>query len=414
MALSSPCRSCRVLVVAATALLVTAAGGTTGAQEIQSSTQSEPRAVRLSAEVAAVPADSPTLVRAESELKQLTSRRIDLGDEMTQQQEALTRNRADIQAVSALAARRSEQAAKAVAIDDRTRSTLSSLGVERFVVGDHMLKGLDPTLNADEAARLSRMRVLGDIGAETLVDQHRYTRERAERLADEHGQLVRRRDELDREIARGESRVAQLSIEMADMDRRIATAERTRDEAKLGATVRGTDLSTVALDAYWRAARLFAQVDPACGITWPVLAGIGRTETGHGTYRGAGVGFDGVVRPPIFGPDLDGTNSFAVVGDSDGGLLDGTSRTDRAVGPMQFLPSTWRAVGVDADGDGIADPHDMYDAAASAAEYLCRSGPGLTNPARLRSAILTYNRSQEYADLVIERAGEYSEKVSLP
>ena len=172
-------------------------------------------------------------------------------------------------------------------------------------------------------------------------------------------------------------------------------------------------MSVLALDAYWRAERFIALTDPECRLSWHVLAGIGRTESRHGTYRGATLGPDGVVAPPIYGPDLDGSNTFAVVPDSDGGRLDGTARTDRAVGPMQFLPGTWRTVGTDLTEDGNADPQNLFDAAAAAGVYLCRSGPGLDDASRRRSAVLTYNRSQEYADIVEQRRQEYAERVPL-
>jgi membrane-bound lytic murein transglycosylase B len=80
---------------------------------------------------------------------------------------------------------------------------------------------------------------------------------------------------------------------------------------------------------------------------------------------------------------------------------------------MQFLPGTWRVVGTDLTGDGTADPHNIFDAAASAATYLCRSGPNLADPGRLRAAVLTYNRSQTYADIVLERAGGYAASIPL-
>jgi membrane-bound lytic murein transglycosylase B len=80
---------------------------------------------------------------------------------------------------------------------------------------------------------------------------------------------------------------------------------------------------------------------------------------------------------------------------------------------MQFLPGTWRTVGTDGTGDGLADPQNLYDAARSAAAYLCRSGPGLGDAGRRRAAILTYNRSQEYADLVQSRAEEYAAAVPI-
>ena len=71
-----------------------------------------------------------------------------------------------------------------------------------------------------------------------------------------------------------------------------------------------------------------------------------------------------------------------------------TPTYDRAVGPMQFIPSSWATFGLDGDGDGKADPFDIDDAAASAAKYLCRAGGGdLSNEASQRNAVYSYNRS---------------------
>ncbi len=369
--------------------------------------------VTLSPEVAKLPAESAALQRAESALASLERSRSRAVDEMAAERSALEVDTADLSAVSALAERRAAQADKAAQLVEHTRSTLTELGVQRFVVGDHLLEGLDPALSAERAQELNRQKVLGDVGTEHLLAQHRYVADRSAELTSELRDLRAREDDLEDSSQRHSARIEQLGDQVTQLDADIVEATTARDSARLGATISGTDISTVAMDAYWRAAQMYALVDPSCGVSWSVLAGIGRTETNHGTYRGATVGNDGVVRPPIFGPELDGSNAFAIVRDSDAGRLDGTANTDRAVGPMQFLPSTWRTVGLDADGDGTADPHDLYDAAASAADYLCRSGPGLSDPARLRAAVLTYNRSQEYADLVLERADSYATAVHL-
>lgn len=386
--------------------------GRAGQPDLAADTTQTGPTVTLSAEIAALPADSTALDRAESELADLTRRRDRATAAVESERSALSAEAVESTAVAALTARRAEQADKAGRLADRTRSALTSLGVQRFVVGDHLLEGLDPALSAKRAQELNRQKVLGDVGAEHLMDQQRYTAARSEALSADLERLRGRSDELQRSAERRAGRIEGLDSEMVALDAEIVDVIRQRDAARLGATVAGTDMSTIALDAYWRAARMYAAIDPDCGVTWAVLAGIGRTETSHGTYRGSVVGNDGVARPAIFGPDLDGSNAFAIVRDSDGGRLDATANTDRAVGPMQFLPSTWRTVGLDADGDGTADPHDLYDAAASAADYLCRSGPGLTDPARLRSAVLTYNRSQAYADIVLERAATYAAAVA--
>ena len=72
---------------------------------------------------------------------------------------------------------------------------------------------------------------------------------------------------------------------------------------------------------------------------------------------------------------MNGRNGTALIKDTDAGQYDGDSRYDRAVGPMQFIPSTWAIVGVDADNDGRRDPQDIYDASLASAVYLC-SGQG--------------------------------------
>jgi membrane-bound lytic murein transglycosylase B len=78
---------------------------------------------------------------------------------------------------------------------------------------------------------------------------------------------------------------------------------------------------------------------------------------------------------------------------------------------MQFLPATWRRWGV-ADGDGVARLHDIDDAAATAAVYLCASTLMMTTGPGWWAAITTYNRSESYAQDVLGRSNEYA-KASL-
>ena len=75
-----------------------------------------------------------------------------------------------------------------------------------------------------------------------------------------------------------------------------------------------------------------------CGITWWALAGIRRVESNHGTYGLSLARADGEHLDPIIGIPLDGTRGTRLITDTDGGLLDGDTSYDRAVGPMQFIP----------------------------------------------------------------------------
>jgi hypothetical protein len=146
-----------------------------------------------------------------------------------------------------------------------------------------------------------------------------------------------------------------------------------------------------------------------CGIPWTLVAAIGRVESNHGQFAGARLLSDGRSDPPIIGIPLDGRPGVAEIKDTDGGKWDGDTTYDRAVGPMQFIPSSWATFGVDGDRDGKADPFDIDDAAASAAKYLCRAGGGnLSSEASQRDAVYSYNRSTAYVDTVMALAAVYA------
>jgi hypothetical protein len=170
----------------------------------------------------------------------------------------------------------------------------------------------------------------------------------------------------------------------------------------------GHDLPEAARRAYERAARQIERTRPGCGLPWGLLAGIGRVESDHGRYGGSRLGVDGVSKPRIRGIALDGVGPVAAIPDTDGGRLDGDEVWDRAVGPMQFIPSTWATAGVDGDGDGVADPDDLDDAALAAAGYLCPASGPIGDEAGMRAAVFTYNHSAYYVDLVMAFAIGYT------
>ncbi len=160
------------------------------------------------------------------------------------------------------------------------------------------------------------------------------------------------------------------------------------------------DVPEAALRAYRRAEKVMATADPDCDISWTFLAAIGRVESDHGRYGGAQLSSDAVSRPKIIGPRLDGAGPFAAIRDSEKGAMDGDKLWDRAVGQMQFLPTTWRSVARDGDGDGVRNPHDLDDSALSAAVYLCGAGGSLADVAGRARAAFRYNHSDYYVALV--------------
>ncbi|MGW5634874.1 lytic transglycosylase domain-containing protein [Streptomyces sp. NPDC003832] len=177
-----------------------------------------------------------------------------------------------------------------------------------------------------------------------------------------------------------------------------------------GGTGAGSDsgIPATVLDAYQQAAASLQESKPGCNLPWELLAAIGHVESGHA--RGGKVDADGTTTSPILGPQLNG-NGFANIGDTDGGAYDGDSAFDRAVGPMQFIPSTWEWAGRDGNGDGEKDPNNVYDAALSAGHYLCRFGWDLSDPSDLRSAILSYNNSTDYLNTVLAWLEHYRKGV---
>ena len=150
----------------------------------------------------------------------------------------------------------------------------------------------------------------------------------------------------------------------------------------------------IALEAYHRAADRINAEQPACEMEWTLLAGIGQVESNQGRGR-----FDaeGNTIGRILGPRLDGSlPGTAVITDTDNGRFDGDREYDRAVGPVQFIPSTWATLGRDGNDDGVADPNNIYDGALSAATLLCGQGGSMADPAARTRAILAYNNSLAY------------------
>ncbi|MFC7528065.1 lytic murein transglycosylase [Actinoplanes sp. GCM10030250] len=166
-------------------------------------------------------------------------------------------------------------------------------------------------------------------------------------------------------------------------------------------------IPVVAVQAYGYAELVTAKTTPSCHLSWTTLAAIGKVESGHGSHEGAVLGVDGNASPTIYGLPLDGQGGRQLIRDTDQGVVDRDTTYDRAVGPMQFIPSTWQAMEIDADNDGVKNPNDIDDAAMTAAAYLCKGGRDLSKADSWWDAVLTYNDVRPYAQEVFTTANDY-------
>ncbi len=196
----------------------------------------------------------------------------------------------------------------------------------------------------------------------------------------------------------------------AELNSQLTVHRAVLDQARAQGEVLGTDMTLLALDAYWRAAAEIRRTRPGCGLQWWALAGIGKIESNHGRFRGSRLMGNGDALPRIVGIPLDGSNDTAQIPDTDKGVLDGDTAHDRAVGPMQFIPQTWQRWASDGNHDGIMDPDNVYDAALAAGYYECAGGP-MASDEDLTRGYFSYNHSDEYAAAVLSVATFYRNTV---
>ncbi|MEV0245251.1 lytic murein transglycosylase [Nocardia sp. NPDC050712] len=167
----------------------------------------------------------------------------------------------------------------------------------------------------------------------------------------------------------------------------------------LPATGGALGIPEIVLAAYRNAELALESSAPGCGVSWNLLAGIGRIESGHASSGRTDAA--GTTVTPIFGPALDGTlPGNEVIKAAEGGYV-------RALGPMQFLPGTWSNYAADGNGDGVADPHNVFDAALAAGKYLCSGNMNLRDPQQELRAVLRYNNSMSYAANVLSWSSAY-------
>lgn len=156
------------------------------------------------------------------------------------------------------------------------------------------------------------------------------------------------------------------------------------DAAWLSSVSAATGLSSRALQAYAGAELELEREKPSCRLGWNTLAGIGKIESNNGRTLTAA----GYSTSPILGPIVRGNL--------------------QAEGPMQFMPGTWAKWGADGNGDGVADPNQIDDAALAAARYLCSYGE-LDTATGWHAAVFGYNHLDSYVAAVAVQATRYAE-----
>ena len=246
-----------------------------------------------------------------------------------------------------------------------------------------------------------------------------------ERLRAQIVELEARGEELDDTIA--------LAVEFTEV---TAAQYSVAYHQRLDSFVDGTDIPLVALNAYVRASRTLTVEDPSCGVHWSQIAGIGRIESIHGYFGESTLDVNGQTTEDILGLPLDGrllsgqtsgpipdatgrtqeSNGvvrLALITDTDDGRLDGDREFDRAVGPMQFIPTTWRLYESDGNGDGRADPQNIYDAALATARYLCDAPGSMITTAGEQRGYFAYNHDLAYSANVTRAGRRYHERLDV-
>ncbi|MDR7313523.1 membrane-bound lytic murein transglycosylase B [Nocardioides luteus] len=191
-----------------------------------------------------------------------------------------------------------------------------------------------------------------------------------------------------------------------------APAQSSHKGARTGtiaiALANGRDIPMAALAAYQRASAVVTTADRACALDWTLIAAVGMVESDHGRLKSSRLNDSGLAVPAIYGPTLK-TPAGDPAPDTDAGAVDELTSGDRAVGPMQFVPSTWPLVAVDGDGDGVRNPQDIDDAALAAAVYLCSGDDDLSTREGQLAALERYNHSKAYVSTVLKIAKGYAD-----
>jgi len=212
----------------------------------------------------------------------------------------------------------------------------------------------------------------------------------------------------ERILAPAPSSAGQPAARTVDQGASRSAARPVVDQAWVARTASLAGIPATALRAYADAELVLRTEQPGCHLSWNTLAGIGWIESQHGTVGGRTLGPDGRSSTAILGPALDGSGGFAAIHSTpDSAGWHGDRVWEHAVGPLQFLASTWARWGADGDADGVADPGDLDDAALAAARYLCADGHDLATDGGWNAAVHSYNHDAGYVASVAAAANTY-------
>ena len=404
------------------------------------------------------------IVTAESTIVSSTTRIGTAGDEIRELEGEIAELRVEIaELVDADKVEIAEQTRLTRSIE-ANEGAIIEIAIQAFIGADDALQSIasDP-LSLEPVTRRVVTDQIRDNQRATIVDLQGLVEESTDRrevLADElaivRASTNRRVSGVERretEITNLRSDIVDLRQEISDLGDRQELLSGTIEDAvefsedtalryqaayheRLPEFVAGTDLPLVALNAYVRASRTLAVEDPACGIHWSQLAGIGRIESLHGHFGNSTLDVNGQTTEAIIGLALDGrilsgggsgndseatgrteenngVSRLALIRDTDGGRLDGDTTFDRAVGPMQFIPSTWRLFDSDGNGDEVIDPQNVYDASLASARYLCASTASMLNAEGEQRAYFAYNHDLAYSQNVTLAGRRYHNAIQI-
>ncbi len=292
----------------------------------------------------------------------------------------------------------------------QARDRLRRLAVNDFVAGGDSATELGLVLQSGSFDELGRRQELVGVVSDEMhqaIVAYRAAQQQAAGAARSAAGAV---SQSEGSLNSAESAAGLTRAQLASAQSRLQSAQATLAVAQLAAPAPGTDIPQIVLQAYQHAADVTAMINPSCHLSWQDVAALGRIESGHAQHGSTRIAANGDTYPPILGPPLDGTSGNAALPLPPISYYDGPGPWEEAVGPMQFLPTSWASVAMSGGTDTTPDPNNVFDAALGAANYLCRAvGPGgrLDTAAGLQTAYFSYNHSASYVAEAMSNVNYY-------